>query len=71
MSPQEDKLINLAIHESSDPEILKRNAESKSLDNFNHENEEDREHPLEPDFDITCEDKTAENQINIVNRPAG
>jgi len=93
MNPNEDRLINLAIHESSDPEMLRRDAESKTgskpyeessdpemlrrdaesktLDSFNHENEEDREHPLEPDFDITCEDKTAENQINIVNRPAG
>jgi hypothetical protein len=30
MSPQEDKLINLAVHESSDPEMLRRDAESKT-----------------------------------------
>lgn len=30
MSSQEDKLINLAIHESSDPEMLRRDAESKT-----------------------------------------
>lgn len=30
MNPQEDKLINLAVHESSDPEMLERDAESKT-----------------------------------------
>ena len=30
MSPEEDKLINLAVHESSDPEMLRRDAESKT-----------------------------------------
>lgn len=93
MNPEEDKLINLAIHESSDPEMLKRDAEaktgsrpqeessdpemlkrdadSKTLDNYNYENEEDREQPPEPDFDISQDDKLAEQQINIANRHAG
>jgi hypothetical protein len=93
MNPEEDRLINLAVGESSDPEMLKRDAESKTgsspqpessnpemlrhasdsttLDDFNHENEEDREQPPEPDFDIAREDKAAENQINIANRHAG
>jgi CRISPR/Cas system CMR-associated protein Cmr3 (group 5 of RAMP superfamily) len=30
MSPEEDKLINLAVHESSDPEMLRRDAEAKT-----------------------------------------
>jgi hypothetical protein len=30
MNPQEDRLINLAVHESSDPEMLRRDAESKT-----------------------------------------
>jgi hypothetical protein len=92
MKPQEDRLINLAIHESSDPEMLRRDAESKTgsppntessdetlrgdansktLDDFNYENEEDREAPLEADFDIASEDRVADNQIQIANRHAG
>ena len=30
MNPEKDRLINLAVHESSDPEMLKRDAESKT-----------------------------------------
>jgi hypothetical protein len=30
MGPEEDKLINLAVHKSSDPEMLRRDAESKT-----------------------------------------
>ncbi len=93
MSPEPDKLINLSIHESSDPEMLKRDAESKTgrspntessdserlgggadsetLGGFNYENEEDREAPLDPDFDLAREDKVAESQIHIANRHAG
>ncbi|MEW6497754.1 MAG: hypothetical protein AB1589_35415 [Cyanobacteriota bacterium] len=93
MKPQEDKLINLALGESSDPEMLRRDAESKTgsrpntessdsemltgdadsktLDDFNYENEEDREAPLDPDFDIASEDRVADNQIQIANRHAG
>jgi hypothetical protein len=93
MSPQKDSLINLAVGESSDPEMLRRDAESKTgsspntegsnsemlrgdadsktLDDFNYENEEDREAPPEPDFDITREDKLAESQMHIANRHAG
>lgn len=92
MNSQDNKLINLAIHESSDPEMLERDAEtktgshpntaspapemlggteSKTLDDFNYENEEDREAPLETDFDIAREDRVAEAQIHIVNRHAG
>jgi hypothetical protein len=93
MSPEPDKLINLSIHESSDPEMLKRDAESKTgstpntessaperiggdadsetLAGFNYENEEDREAPPEPDFDIAREDKVAESQIHIANLHAG
>jgi hypothetical protein len=94
MSPQEDRLINLSVHESSDPEMLRRDAESKTgsrpkeessdsemlgrdadsqtLDDFNYENEEDREQPLQvEDFDISNDDKLADRQINIANRHAG
>lgn len=92
MNSQDDKLINLAIHESSDPEMLERDAEtktgsrpntessapemlggtdSKTLDDFNYENEEDREAPLETDFDLAREDQVAANQIRIANRHAG
>lgn len=93
MNPQEDRLINLAVGESSDPEMLRRDAESKTgsspnpessnsealrgdadsktLDDFNYENEEDREAPPEPDFDIASEDRVADNQIQIANRHAG
>jgi hypothetical protein len=93
MTTEEDKLINLAVHESSDIEMLRRDAESKtgsspqeehsnpdvyqsehdstSLDNFNHENEEEREQPPEPDFDIAREDQAAAQQINIANLHAG
>jgi hypothetical protein len=92
MNPQNDSMINLAIHESSDPEMLERDAEtktgsrpntessapemlsgtdSKTLDDFNYENEEDREAPPETDFDIAREDRVAVNQIHIANRHAG
>ncbi len=93
MNPQEDKLINLAVHESSDPEMLRRDAQektgsspntegsnsetligdadTKTLDDLNYENEEDREAPPESDFDIADEDKLADSQIHIVSRPAG
>jgi hypothetical protein len=30
MSSEQDRLINLAVHESSDPEMLRRDAESKT-----------------------------------------
>lgn len=94
MSSQDKSLINLSVHESSDPEMLRRDAESKTgsspqeesfnpemltgnadsqtLDDFNYENEEDREQPLEvEDFDISNDDKRVNRQINIANRHAG
>ena len=81
MNSQDNKLINLAIHESSDPEMLERDAETKTGSHPNtaspapemlgYENEEDREAPLETDFDIAREDRVAEAQIHIVNRHAG
>ena len=94
MNPQEDRLINLSVHENTDQEMLRRDAESKTdsspkresydpemlgrdtdsqtLDDFNYENEEDREQPLQvEDFDISNDDKLADRQINIANRHAG
>jgi hypothetical protein len=37
MSPEEDSLINLAVGESSDPEMLRRDAESKTGSRPNEE----------------------------------
>ncbi len=52
MSPKEDKLINLAVHESSDPEMLKRNAESKTANNPNSESSDSQPNSgsSEPEF---------------------
>lgn len=49
MNPNEDRLINLAIHESSDPEMLRRDAESKT-GSKPHEESSDPE-MLRPDAD--------------------
>lgn len=48
MSPEKDKLINLAIHESSDPEMLKRDAESKIGSSPNSESSNSQLNNSEP-----------------------
>jgi hypothetical protein len=56
---------------SSDSETLRVDADLKTVDDFNYENEEDREAPPEADFDRAGENRVANNQIKIANRHAG
>lgn len=50
MSPEQDKLINLSVHESSDPEMLKRDAESKTGSSPNTESSDSYLNSSDPEL---------------------
>ncbi len=49
-SEQDNKLINLAVHESSDPEMLKRDAESKTGSSPNTESSDSHLNSSDPEL---------------------
>jgi hypothetical protein len=74
MTSSEDRLINLAIHESSDPEMLKRDAQSKTTDepNASSGDTQNIEEAIKSDeVDASGKEMLADRQISITNLSAG
>ncbi|MBW4544575.1 MAG: hypothetical protein KME25_09040 [Symplocastrum torsivum CPER-KK1] len=68
MNSEEKPLINLSIHESSDPEMLERDAESKTGSKPNDQaSSEDKPEGIEPDSDVIYDDRIAERTLNVAS----
>ena len=68
MNSEEKPLINLSVHESSDPEMLERDAESKTGSKPNDQaSSEDKPEGIEPDSDVVIDQRIAEHSLNIAS----
>lgn len=76
MSQEKDKLINLAVHESSVSSILDIDKDKKTPENMNDLNDsvhdqENADAPTPQPFDDVNEETLGDKQITIANISAG
>ncbi len=76
MTQEPRKLINLSVHESSDPSVISPNSQKEAngeLNDLNDSTHDDKNVDVpNPDlFDATSDESIANSQISIANLSAG
>lgn len=76
MTEEPRKLINLSIHESSDPSLISPNPDVEASGDFNDLNdsvhdEDNVDVPIPKVFDDSSDDHLGDNQTTIANLSAG
>jgi hypothetical protein len=67
ISDSNQPLLNLSIHESSDPEMLKREAEAKTGSSSDPDAAQEKSEADESDSEVTPDARLAERPLNVVN----
>lgn len=76
MTQEPRKLINLAVHESSDPSVISHNSESENSRDINDLNDSVHDHenvdvPTPEGADVPEEEHLVHKQMTIANLSAG
>lgn len=76
MTQEPHKLINLSVHESSDPSVISPNSDSEASGDLNDLNDsshddENVDVPKPGLFDTASDENPAHSQISIANLSAG